>query len=55
MYDCKNNIMYTDMEVVDAVKAFVQQLDYPLPHRMGARPNPQGFPMTVHEVRESIR
>ncbi len=54
-YDRKNNIMYADMEAVDAAKAFAQQLDYPLPHRMGARPNPQGFPMTVREVRESIR
>ncbi len=54
-YDRKNNIMYVDMEAVDAAKAFAQQLDYPLPHRMGARPNPRGFPMTVCEVRESIR
>ncbi|PBK94597.1 hypothetical protein ARMGADRAFT_1029000 [Armillaria gallica] len=49
-YDRKNNIMYMDMEAVDAVKVFTQQLDYPLPHRMGARSNPQGFPMTVHEM-----
>ncbi|KAK0432704.1 hypothetical protein EV421DRAFT_1742096 [Armillaria borealis] len=49
-YDCTNNIMYADMEAVDAAKAFMHQADYPLPHRMNARPNPRGFLMTVHEM-----
>ncbi len=53
-YNCKNNIMYVSMDTVDAAKAFTQQSNYPLPHRMGVRPNPQGFSMSICEVRELI-
>ncbi|PBK70534.1 hypothetical protein ARMSODRAFT_1018061 [Armillaria solidipes] len=54
-YDRRNNIMYADTEAVEAAKSFAARAEYPLPNRMGARPNPRGFPMSIYEVRESIR
>ncbi|KAK0242146.1 hypothetical protein EDD85DRAFT_785312 [Armillaria nabsnona] len=48
-YDPRNSIMYADMEAVDAARVLSNQAEYLLPYRMESRPNPQGFPMTVHK------
>ncbi len=43
-YDRRNNIIYADTEAVESARAFAAHAEYPLPNRMGARPNPRGFP-----------
>ncbi len=49
-YDSQNNIMYTDTEAVEAARSFAAHAEYPLPNRMGVRPNPRGFPMSGQEI-----